>query len=119
MRSSPKAKTKLRTRRGARQQGQIPPFVVPLWWWRARRMAAGCIELERRGHAVHSADGAPGEHLLALRHEWAPEEEARTTLRLIPGGALTQTDDADRWMNEGGSLASEVTPPLPATAARR
>jgi hypothetical protein len=51
--------------------------------------------------------------------EWAAEEEPRTTLRLIPGGALTQTDDADRWMNEGGSFASEVTPPLPATAARR
>jgi hypothetical protein len=51
--------------------------------------------------------------------EWAPEEEPRTTLRLIPGRALTATDDAERWMNEGGSFASEVTAPLPATAARR
>jgi hypothetical protein len=51
--------------------------------------------------------------------EWAPEEEPRTTLGLIRGDALTQTDDAERWMNEGGSFASEVTPPLPATAARR
>jgi hypothetical protein len=51
--------------------------------------------------------------------EWAPEEEPRTTLRLIPGDAPTQNDDADRWMNEGGSFASEVTLPLPATAARR
>jgi hypothetical protein len=51
--------------------------------------------------------------------EWAPEEAPRTTLRLIPGDALTQTDDADRWMNEGGSSASEVSPPLPATATRR
>jgi hypothetical protein len=49
----------------------------------------------------------------------APEEELRTTLRLIPGDALTQNDDADRWMSEGDSFASEVTPPLPATAARR
>jgi hypothetical protein len=35
-------------------------------------------------------------------------------LRLIPGDA-----DADRWTNEGGSFASEVTPPLPAIAATR
>ena len=40
--------------------------------------------------------------------EWAPEEEPRTSLRLVPGGALTQTDDADRWMNEGGSFDSEA-----------
>ena len=51
--------------------------------------------------------------------EWAPEEEPRTTLRLVPDDALTQTDDAERWTNEGGSFASEVTAPLPATAARR
>jgi hypothetical protein len=50
--------------------------------------------------------------------EWPPEEEPRTTLRLIPGDALTQTDDAERWINEGGSFASDVTAPLPATAAR-
>jgi hypothetical protein len=50
---------------------------------------------------------------------WAPEEEPRTTLRLIRGDAPTQNDDADRWMKEGGSFASEVTPPLPATAASR
>jgi hypothetical protein len=51
--------------------------------------------------------------------EWAPEEEPRTTLRLIPGDALTQTDDADRWMNEGGSFASEVTAPLRAGEGSR
>jgi hypothetical protein len=40
--------------------------------------------------------------------------EGKPALRLIPGDA-----DADRWTNEGGSIASEVTLPLPATAATR
>ena len=44
--------------------------------------------------------------------QWVPE--GRPALRLIPGDA-----DADRWTNEGGSFASEVTLPLPATAATR
>jgi hypothetical protein len=43
---------------------------------------------------------------------WVPESQP--TLRLIHGDA-----DADRWTNEGGSFASEVTLPLPATAATR
>ena len=47
--------------------------------------------------------------------EWAQEAEPRTTWRLIPGDA----DDAERWTNEGGSFASEVTAPLPAIAARK
>jgi len=51
--------------------------------------------------------------------EWAPEAEPQMTLRLIPGAALTETDDAERWTNEGGSFASEVTAPLPAIAARK
>ena len=38
----------------------------------------------------------------------------RPALRLIRGVA-----DADRWTNEGGSFATEVTQPLPATAAAR
>ena len=38
--------------------------------------------------------------------------EGAPALRLIPGDA-----DADRWTNEGGSSGSEVTLPLPATAA--
>jgi hypothetical protein len=73
--------------------------------------------------------------------EWASEEGPRTTLRLIPGGSLTQAEDVpdrsvvvartararraddvrldeERWTNEGGSFASEVTPSLPGTAAR-
>ena len=41
----------------------------------------------------------------------------KTTLRLLPGDAQTQFEEADRWTNEGGSVASEVTLPLPATAA--
>ena len=40
--------------------------------------------------------------------------EGKPALRLIPGDA-----HADRWTNEGGSFASEVTLPLPATAATR
>jgi hypothetical protein len=51
--------------------------------------------------------------------EWAPEEEPRTTLRLILGGALRETDAADRWTNEGGSFASEVTAPLRANTGER
>jgi hypothetical protein len=43
---------------------------------------------------------------------WATEDQPRTTLRVIPGGA-------DRWTHEGGTYASEVTLPLPAIAAAR
>jgi len=50
--------------------------------------------------------------------EWASEEGPRTTLHLIPGDAPTQTEHAERATFEGGSFASEVTAPLPATAAR-
>jgi hypothetical protein len=50
--------------------------------------------------------------------EWASEDEPRTTLRLIRGDAHRQVEDAERWTNEGGSVASEVPAPLPATAAR-
>jgi hypothetical protein len=51
--------------------------------------------------------------------EWASEEEPRTALHLIPGDAPKQGEDAERWTNEGGCFAAEVTAPLPATAARR
>ena len=44
--------------------------------------------------------------------QWVPE--GKPALRLILGDA-----DEDRWANEGGSFASEVTLPLPATAATR
>ena len=43
---------------------------------------------------------------------WASED--KPALRLILGDG-----DADRRTNEGGSFASEVTLPLPATAAMR
>jgi hypothetical protein len=49
--------------------------------------------------------------------EWASEEERRTTLRLLPGDAHTQSEDGERWTNEGGSFRSDVTAPLPARAA--
>ena len=51
--------------------------------------------------------------------DWAYHGERRTTLHLIPGDAHTQIEAGERWTNEGGSLPSEVTAPLPATAARR
>jgi hypothetical protein len=52
--------------------------------------------------------------------EWASEDEPRTTLHLIPGDAHSRVEDAERSTNEGGgSFPSEVTAPLPATAARR
>ena len=44
--------------------------------------------------------------------QWAPE--GKPALRLIPGD-----EDADRGTDAGGSFASEVTLPLPATAATR
>jgi hypothetical protein len=50
---------------------------------------------------------------------WASEDQPRTTLHLIRGDADGQVEDAERWTNEGGSFASEVTAQLPATAARR
>ena len=40
--------------------------------------------------------------------------DAEPMLRLVAGDA-----DTDRWTSEGGSFASEVTLPLPATAAAR
>jgi hypothetical protein len=40
--------------------------------------------------------------------------DAEPMLRLVAGNA-----DTDRWTSEGGSFASEVTLPLPATAATR
>ena len=43
---------------------------------------------------------------------WSSED--KPTLRLIPGDA-----DADRWTDKDGSFGSEVTLPLPVTAATR
>jgi hypothetical protein len=51
--------------------------------------------------------------------EWASEDEPRTALHLISGEAHRPVEDAERWTNEGGSFAAEVTAPLAATAARR
>ena len=50
--------------------------------------------------------------------EWVSEGEPRRTLRIIPGGGDRQVEDAERWTNEGGSIAADVRAPLPATAAR-
>ena len=50
---------------------------------------------------------------------WATEDQPRTALRVICGGADTEFADAERWTNEGGSVASEVALPLPATAVSR
>jgi hypothetical protein len=39
---------------------------------------------------------------------WASEDEPRTTLTVIPGGGSDARVDADRWTNEGGSVAAEA-----------
>ena len=43
--------------------------------------------------------------------QWASEDGPRTTLRVIAGGGRGVSDarlDADRWANEGGSVAAEA-----------
>jgi hypothetical protein len=71
---------------------------------------------------------------------WASEDVPPTTLRLIAGGASTNVSvaphrriavadnaraateaylDTDRWMNDGGSFASEPDAALPAVTGRR
>jgi hypothetical protein len=42
---------------------------------------------------------------------WASEDEPRTPLTLIAGGA--PDGGADRWANEGGSVAAEAAAPVP------
>jgi hypothetical protein len=56
--------------------------------------------------------------------EWATEETARPRLRAIAGSRLahpaaqvTAIEEADRWMNDGGSVGSEAPAPLGALAA--
>jgi hypothetical protein len=59
--------------------------------------------------------------------KWASEEVPRAVLRVIAGGPLVRRAarvdarlDAERWMNEGGSVESEAAAAaLPAVAARR
>jgi hypothetical protein len=43
--------------------------------------------------------------------QWASEDGPRTQLKVIAGGARDVSDarvDADRWTNEGGSVAGEA-----------
>jgi hypothetical protein len=72
--------------------------------------------------------------------QWATEDAPQTPLRVIPGGAATPAGgapqpaiaatvtgdaraatqarlDADRWIDEGGSLGSEATAPSQAAVA--
>jgi hypothetical protein len=46
---------------------------------------------------------------------WAVEGEPRTTLRVIAGGRHVADArlDADRWANEGGSVAAEAAVRVP------
>jgi hypothetical protein len=47
--------------------------------------------------------------------EWVSEDEPRTSLRVIHGGAREEARvDAERWVDEGGSLGAEATDPVPA-----
>jgi hypothetical protein len=49
--------------------------------------------------------------------QWASEDAPQTTLELLPGGAPDEARlDAERWIDEGGSLARETTGPPPAAA---
>jgi RNA polymerase subunit RPABC4/transcription elongation factor Spt4 len=43
--------------------------------------------------------------------QWASEDDPGTTLTLIAGGASDRA--ADRWANEGGSVAAEAAAPVP------
>jgi hypothetical protein len=45
--------------------------------------------------------------------QWASEAGPRTRLRLIVGGASDTLLAADRWANEGGSIAAEAALPVP------
>jgi RNA polymerase subunit RPABC4/transcription elongation factor Spt4 len=40
--------------------------------------------------------------------QWASEDRPRTTLTVIAGGASDASVAADRWANEGGSVAAEA-----------
>jgi hypothetical protein len=59
--------------------------------------------------------------------QWASEDVPQTTLRVIAGGQLVRDAarvearlDADRWINEGGSVdAQAAAVALPAVATRR
>jgi hypothetical protein len=45
--------------------------------------------------------------------QWASDDGPRTTLTLITGGASDARLAADRWTNEGGSIAAEAALPVP------
>jgi hypothetical protein len=48
--------------------------------------------------------------------QWVSEDGPTTTLRVIAGGARGPSDarlDADRWTNEGGSVAAEAVARVP------
>lgn len=61
--------------------------------------------------------------------QWASEEQTRTRLRVIPGGAPATSggqravsaarSDMDRWAGEGASVALETRARLGATTNRR
>jgi hypothetical protein len=43
--------------------------------------------------------------------QWASEDEQRPALRVIHGGMSEEARlDADRWVDEGGSLGAEADP---------
>ena len=49
--------------------------------------------------------------------QWASEKKPRTALRVISRGAPDRTHlDAERWIDEGGSLGAVAADPPPAAA---
>jgi hypothetical protein len=60
-------------------------------------------------HTCHAPMARQEDSCWRCGTQWASEDEPRTTLRVIAGGA--QADDradADRWANDGGSLVAEA-----------
>jgi hypothetical protein len=50
--------------------------------------------------------------------QWTSEEGPRTAMKVIRGGAPEQAHlDAERWIDEGGTVVAEAADPAPTAAA--
>ena len=60
-------------------------------------------------HACQAPMARQSETCWRCGTQWASEDEPRTRLRVIPGGAVVPArPDVDRWVDEGGSVALEA-----------